>query len=367
MSNYFVTITFINLFTLLMLSVSIITNAVINKEQKKNFLLTCIIVFIICIMEVLTIIANGADVKYRWIHIFSNFMGFNLTPMVFMFLGTALIPNKRRSWEFILWAGYTLWMLITLFMNNSYGIFHVDEANNYSRAKGFVIYTLFYGFALIYFFIENIRLSIKYWHTSNIILLLNFAFVFTGTTVQIIYPEIQVSWLSVVISIVFYYIYIDNLYQQLDRQTYLMNGNSFEKYICNQKKTAVIIVAEIDNFSKLKLNYSRSKLDEILMDISRNFNDYFKKYGRTFRIESEELCAVIYDRNLDFDAIIKDFFIKYVKSNFTSSEIPLVSLGYALFSPHQDLKKVLSAADMKKRDFIKERLNLFKSPKENQN
>ena len=103
------------------------------------------------------------------------------------------------------------------------------------------------------------------------------------------------------------------------------------------------------------------------MDISRNFNDYFKKYGRTFRIESEELCAVIYDRNLDFDAIIKDFFIKYVKSNFTSSEIPLVSLGYALFSPHQDLKKVLSAADMKKRDFIKERLNLFKSPKENQN
>ena len=78
MSNYFVTITFINLFTLLMLSVSIITNAVINKEQKKNFLLTCIIVFIICIMEVLTIIANGADVKYRWIHIFSNFMGFNL-------------------------------------------------------------------------------------------------------------------------------------------------------------------------------------------------------------------------------------------------------------------------------------------------
>ena len=239
-------------------------------------------------------------------------------------------------------------------------VFFIDSLNKYSRAKCFSVYIIFYILSLIYFFIENIRLSIRFWHTNSIILLINFIFVITGTTIQVIYPNIQVTWLCVVISITIYYIYHDTLYQQLDSQTYLMNQNSFQKWLENQNKPAVLVIAEIDNFSKLKLNYSRKTLDEIIVRISQNFNNHFKKYGRCYRIETEEFCAVIYNTSLNFDELNKNFFINFIKENINSEEMPLITLGYSQISPHEDLNHVLSNADIKKRLFLKERINYLR-------
>ena len=99
------------------------------------------------------------------------------------------------------------------------------------------------------------------------------------------------------------------------------------------------------------------------MEVSKNFNDFFKKYGTCYRLGSEEFCVIVDNPTLDFDELTKIFFVEYVKSNFKTQELPLLSIGYADISPKQDLYQVLSIADMKKRDFIKERMNyLYKSP-----
>ncbi len=360
MSSYFITITFINLFTLLMLSICILLNTVINKIQKKDFLITIIVIFTICIMEVITIIVDASPKKFIWLNILSNYMGFSLTPIVFLCLGNAVFPNRRFRWLFFANLIYMLWLLITQILRTEYSVFFIDSLNKYSRAKCFSVYIIFYILSLIYFFIENIRLSIRFWHTNSIILLINFIFVITGTTIQVIYPDIQVTWLCVVISITIYYIYHDTLYQQLDSQTYLMNQNSFQKWLENQNKPAVLVIAEIDNFSKLKLNYSRKTLDEIIVRISQNFNNNFKKYGRCYRIETEEFCAVIYNTSLNFDELNKNFFINFIKENINSEEMPLITLGYSQISPHEDLNHVLSNADIKKRLFLKERINYLR-------
>ncbi len=357
MSPYFVAITFINLFTLLMLSICIMTNTVISRSQKTSFLLTNAMIFVICVMEVLTIMLDGSPAKYRWIHILSNYLGFSLTPLVFLFLGNALIPEKKLKWLLGIWVLYSGWIIISLAAGKGHSIFYIDGANRYHRAKGFILYVIFYAFGLTYFFIENVRLSLKFWRMNSIILILTFTFVMVGTTIQIINPQIQVTWLCVVISVVIYYIYHDTLFQQLDIQTYLMNYNSFQKWLKSQRKDAVIVIAEIDNFSKLKLNYNRSRLDGIVVSISRNFNDYFKKFGRCYRIGSEEFCAVIHDTSLDYDELCRNFFVGFVKLNFDRDGMPLISLGHARLSPNADINQVLSCADIKKRDFIRERIS----------
>ena len=91
--------------------------------------------------------------------------------------------------------------------------------------------------------------------------------------------------------------------------------------------------------------------------------DFFKKYGTCYRLGSEEFCVIIDNPTLDFDELAKIFFIEYVKSNFKTQDLPLLSIGYAKISPKQDLYQVLSTADMKKLDFKKQRLNyLYSSP-----
>lgn len=363
MTDYFIALSFINISTLLLLLVCILTDTVINKIQKKHFLITVLVVFVICVMEVFSIIFNGAPVKYKWIHIVSNYLGFSLTPSVTLSLLNSIYPNKKTRYLYIFCAVYSVWLIISLIMNKGTSVFYIDENNNYFRAKGFFVYVIVYAVCNLFFFVENLILSLRFWHTNNIMLLGTMLFLCAGTTIQIINPEIQVTWLCVIISILLFYIYNDTLYQQIDELTFLKNSKCLKKWHSSQKKDAVIVVVEIDNYSKLKLNYNRSNLSQIVMEVSKNFNNFFKKYGTCYRLGSEEFCVIVDNPTLDFDELTKIFFVEYVKSNFKTQELPLLSIGYADISPKQDLYQVLSIADMKKRDFIKERMNyLYKSP-----
>lgn len=360
MSSWFISITFINLFSLVMLFILIKSNSVISRFQKCNFMLTCSVVFVICIMEVLTLIFDGTPVHWRFMHIASNFFGFSLTPLVYLTLGNVLLPKFSPNRKFLfffggIWILYSLWMLAMILSGSKLGVFYVDELNRYSRGKGFFVYTILYAIGLIYFLVQNIILSLRFWQNNCGILLLNSIFVFIGTAVQIIRPDIQITWLAVIISIIFYFIYHGTLYQQFDSQTYLRNFNSFQKVLEAQKKDAVLIVVEIDNFEKLKLNYSRQKVDSLMILISRIFSRFYRKYGSLFKIGNEEFCVVSKDVELDFDDLNRKFFMEFVKECSEIDEMPLVSVGWSKISPHQDINKVLSLADLKKREFIRER------------
>lgn len=312
-------------------------------------------------MEVLTIIFNDTPVKFRFFHITSNFIGFSLTPLVYVSLSKALFPHigeKRFKINpiVVLFGIYPLWLFVSLIVSPEYSVFYVDDKNHYSRSGGFFVYLAFYMLGLLYFLITNIRLSVRFWKNNGIVLLLNFFLVFFGTSIQIIYPEIQITWITVIFSILIYYIYHTTLYQQLDIQTCLLNYGSFQKWVCKQKKERFIVVAEIDNFAKLKLNYPRKEIDRIIVTVSKIFNKFYKKYGQCYRIGNEEFLAAISDTSLNFDELNRKFFVEFVKESFGLKEMPLVTLGYAKVSSDSDLDKILSLTDFRKRKFIKKRL-----------
>lgn len=360
MTPYFSTITCINIFSLVILFVLVSGNSIISTHQKNKFQTTGAIVFLICIMEVLTMIFDNTPPKFKFFHIASNYIGFSLTPAVYVSLSKALFPHIGENRfkinpMFFLCVIYSLWLLISLIATPKYSVFYVDKENHYSRAKGFFIYVAFYMLSLFYFLLTNIRLSVRFWKNNGIVLLLNFLLVFFGTAVQILYPEIQITWLTIIFSILIYYIYHTTLYQQLDVQTCLLNYGSFQKWLCRQKKEHCIVVAEIDNFAKLKLNYSRKEIDRIIVTVSKIFNKFFKKYGQCYRIGSEEFLVTISDMALNFDELNRKFFIEFIKESFDFKEMPLVTLGYAKVSANSDLDKILSLTDLKKREFIKKR------------
>lgn len=343
-----------------MLIVSIENNSVINRFQKINFLITCSIIFVICVMEVLTMIFDGAALRWRFLHIASNYFGFTLTPLVYMTLGNALLPEfstekKHVFFLFGAWFLYAQWLLLMIFIHSNLGVFYVDPMNHYSRAKGFFVYMIFYCIGLLYFFIQNIVLSLRFWQNNCGILFLNVIFVLAASFVQVVRPDIQVTWLAVIISVSFYFMYHASLYQQFDIQTYLRNYQSFQKKVAVLKKDAVLVLVEIDNFEKLKLNYNRQKVDSLVVDVSRVFSRFYRKYGSLFRLGTEEFCVIAKDISLDFDKINRLFFAEFVKECSKIEEMPFISVGWAKIVPQQDINNVLSLADLKKREFINER------------
>ena len=167
MTPYFSTITCINIFSLVILFVLVSGNSIISTHQKNKFQTTGAIVFLICIMEVLTMIFDNTPPKFKFFHITSNYIGFSLTPAVYVSLSKALFPHigekrfKINPMAFLC-VIYSLWLLISLIATPKYSVFYVDKENHYSRAKGFFIYVAFYMLSLFYFLLTNIRLSVRF-------------------------------------------------------------------------------------------------------------------------------------------------------------------------------------------------------------
>jgi GGDEF domain-containing protein len=350
-----------------MLIIDFLSNAMINSYQKRNLVAAGIIILVICICEALTAILNGAPVKYRFWHIAANFIAFSLVPGVIFCFGKSVLPKPIKYYNcfYFLWIAYIIFMLVCLLLESEHGIICVNKNNVYHRGKEFFLFIILYGSGTIFFFFENLYVSMRFWKKTDIILIIDFFFLIFGTSIPIIMPHIQVTWTCIIIGIALYYLYYESLFQQLDTQTLLLNYNSLKRWKKGQKKQAVIVTAELDNYAKLKLNYSREQMNTLLTTISRLFNSYYMNYGRCFRIGSDEFAAVIPDTSLDFERLNRNFFISLVKYNFETADLPLVSLGHALMDKEMNLEQALTLADEKKRFFIKERLNyLYKGKNE---
>ena len=100
MNGYFYVLTTIDLFVLCFMCVLTRLSESLNKKQKRGFLFAFGFIAFISILEVITLKVDGLPVRYRWINIISNYLGFGLTPSVCICLVYVLDKKTRLRWEF---------------------------------------------------------------------------------------------------------------------------------------------------------------------------------------------------------------------------------------------------------------------------
>lgn len=354
MSLDYLATTFINLFALLMFAITVKNNRTIDRKQRRYFLITDFLISFICIMELLTLVCDGAPVKFRLIHIVTNYLGFGLTPAVAYSLGNAIFSERRMKFFFCLWVIYIIYLTVTQFTGG--GVFRVDSENNYHRDSGFVLYLVCYFIGIIFFLIENIKLSLKFQYKNVRLIWANFIFLLISIELQVVYPQLHTTWISVIISTFFYYVYHDDLHQQVDSITGLLNYNSLLRALDPCTSDFYLILIEIDNFTKLKLNYDREKLEKILSSISKSILGFFRSQGVCYRVSSEEFCILLKKHNVDCQQMIRDFFVEYVRDNYEDEDFVLINCGHAKIMKGGKLNQALSEADRQKRKFNQERL-----------
>lgn len=82
MNGYFYVLTTIDIFVLCFMCVLTRLSESLNKKQKRGFFFAFILIAFISLLEVVTLKVDGLPVRYRWINIISNYLGFGLTPSV---------------------------------------------------------------------------------------------------------------------------------------------------------------------------------------------------------------------------------------------------------------------------------------------
>ena len=150
------------------------------------------------------------------------------------------------------------------------------------------------------------------------------------TIIQILVPNLHVSWLCVTLLSALYFIYCSEMWNQLDGLTGLLNQNSFLNRSKEMNYTnGMLIVFDVDDFKHVNDVFGHVKGDSCLSIIAACIKKAYAKYGYCYRIGGDEFCVLLKNsRNEEACSVQFESFIKKKRNKYTY--LPSVSYGSAL-------------------------------------
>lgn len=331
MNGYFYVLKKIDIFVLCFMCVLTRLSESLNKKQKRGFLFALGLIALISLLEVVTLKVDGLPKKFRWINIVSNYLGFGLTPWVCICLVYVLDKKTKLRWEFKLAILCELIYLLILALSIPSGlVFSVSQENIYSRGPYFFIYIFAYFISILYLSLSTIFVSKQFQNRSKALVYPLMIFLGAETIIQILGPNLHVSWLCVTLLSALYFIYCSEMWNQLDGLTGLLNQNSFLNRSKEMNYTnGMLIVFDVDDFKHVNDVFGHVKGDSCLSIIADCIKKAYAKYGYCYRIGGDEFCVLLKNsRNEEACSVQFESFIKKKRNKYIY--LPSVSYGSAL-------------------------------------
>ena len=345
MDRYFFILTTIDLFVLGFMCLLTRLSESLNKKQKRGFLLAFALIACISVLEVITIVVDGAPLGYRWLNILSNYLGFGLTPAVPLCLVYVLDKKSiiRRVFKAAVCCegAYLLFLAATL----PYGlVFSVSRENLYARGAYFYIYVAMYYAAMLYLMVATVRTAAAFQNRSRMLIYPLTLFLGTETVIQLALPELHVTWLCVTLLSVLYYIYCSEMWNQLDALTGLLNQNSYLNRTAEMRRSGgVLVVFDVDDFKQINDRYGHLQGDICLAEIGRCLKKAYARSGYCYRTGGDEFCVLM--ENADREAQCAQEFVRQLEQRRKAVDfLPTVSFGSAPFLG-EDVLAVKNRAD----------------------
>lgn len=248
--QYFLVLTTIDLFVLTFMCILTKLSETLNGKQKRGFFLAFALIGVISILEVITILVDGAPVHLRCLNILSNYLGFGLSPAVSLCLVYVLDKKQGVRRRFKTAVACEAAYLISLALMLPGGmVFSVSEENLYSRGDFFAFYVTAYFAALVYLAACTAITARVFQNRSRVLIYPLIVFLAAETIIQIALPQLHVTWLCVTLLSVLYFIYCSEMWNQLDALTGLLNQNSYLNCTAEMRRSGeVLVVFDVDDF-----------------------------------------------------------------------------------------------------------------------
>lgn len=311
----------------------------------------------ISILEVITIEVDGAPPAYRWFNIVSNYLGFGLSPAVSICLAYALDRSTAVKRELKIAAWCELGYLLFLFVSIPYGIvFSVSADNVYSRGEHFYIYIVMYFIAILYLSLVTILTAKEFQNRSRLLIYPLIVFLAAETVIQVAVPDLHVTWLCVTLLAVLYFIYCNEMWNQLDALAGLLNQNSYLNRTAEEPRNgSVLIVLDVDNFKQVNDHYGHLQGDVCLAKIAVCIKKTYASFGYCYRIGGDEFCVLLKNGEKE-EECRKELLQRLEEQRKKLTYLPTVSYGSAIFSG-EDIVEVKDRADREMYKYKKERKN----------
>lgn len=353
MNRYFCVLTIIDLFVLSFMCILTKLSESLNKKQKRGFFFAFIIIAFISILEVITLVVDGMPKEYRWLNIVSNYLGFGLSPVPSICLIYALDKKSIVGKEMKIAIFFEITFLLFLAISIPFGlVFSVSADNIYSRGPFFYIYIIVYFLSILYLLLSTIITSLNFQNRSKKLIYPLGLFLLAETIIQILTPDLHVSWLCITLLSVLYFIYCNEMWHQLDGLTGLLSQDSYLNSTSEiYKGEGVLIVFDVDDFKLVNDKYGHLKGDACLSEIADCIKRAYSSYGYCYRIGGDEFCVLLTNKGKEVECL--DIFLSLLEEKRSMYEfIPTVSYGSSPLSK-EDILIIKERADKNMYEFKK--------------
>ena len=357
MNGYFCVLTTIDFFVLCFMCILTYLSETLSKKQKRGFFLAFVLIAGISVLEVITLVVDGLPPGYRWLNITANYLGFGLSPAMCICLVYVLDRKTALRREIRTAVRIEIGYLIFLFVTIPYGIvFSVSADNIYSRGPHFYIYIVMYFGAILYLSVSTIINAREFQNRSKLLIYPLFLFVMAETIIQVVLPKLHVTWLCVTLLSVLYFIYCNEMWNQLDALTGLLNQNSYLRKTGEMGcKASVLVVFDVDDFKQINDSYGHVQGDLCLAEVAECIKKAYANFGYCYRIGGDEFCVLL--KNADKEEWCKQEFLHRLEEKRRKiTFLPTVSYGSASFSCG-DIVAVKDKADRDMYQYKYERKN----------
>ena len=355
MNGYFCVLTIIDFFILCFMCILTYLSESLSRKQKRGFLLAFVLIAGISILEVITLVVDGLPPAYRWLNVASNYMGFGLSPAVCICLVYVLdrktVFRRKIRTAILFEIGYLIFLFVTI----PYGIvFSVSADNIYSRGPHFYIYIIMYFGAILYLSVSTIINAREFQNRSKLLIYPLFLFVMAETIIQVVLPKLHVTWLCVTLLSVLYFIYCNEMWNQLDALTGLLNQNSYLRKTGEMGcKASMLVVFDVDDFKQINDSYGHVQGDLCLAEVAECIKKAYANFGYCYRIGGDEFCVLM--KNVDQQENCLKKFIELLEEKRSRLDfLPTVSFGSCVFSG-EDILTIKDRADQNMYRFKKGR------------
>ena len=353
MDYYFVIITVTDVFVLSIMCILTQYSETLSLRKRRGFIRAFILIIFISVLEVITVVVDNGPAFLRWINIIANYLGFGLTPAVPILLSSAL-ENRQKNpglkWAKIIEAIYLLFLAAAFPFKL---IFYVDQNNHYMRGGFFGIYLMVYIAGILYLLFTTLQVAVRYQNKSKNSVYAIAVFLLLGTMIQVIFPQVHVTWLCVSLLSILYFTYCNGMWQQLDELTGLLNQKSYLNQTAHLTQNGTLVVFDVDDFKYINDNYGHLMGDECLKEIASCIKKAYFKDGFCYRIGGDEFCVLLYGK-ADKDRCYRRLVQEWNTRRKTMKILPYVSVGTASFAAGDNALKVKENADKDLYRFKKE-------------
>ena len=319
-------------------------NDLFGERRRRAYLYAVGAVALSIIAEVFSVGFAEPNSLHRVINFISCVIGFGLSPIIPLLLVNAYSDEGFRMNRAIMLPSVVNLALVVL--SPVYGlIFEISASNEYARGPLFAFYAIAYLFGIAIFLLTAFKAISIYQSSNKVVLRCLVCVTLLGTTFQLVWPEVLVSWSTMTIVMILGYAYHNELLDRYDVVTHLCNRRAYEQHLLQLEPGAIVILLDVDDFKLVNDRYGHQYGDQCLRTIASIIRSSYGKIGCSHRIGGDEFCVLGKPGSEDVIEVNKEFLQNIAEAQRKDPRLPLVSLGYATYDLRLGADQAVAAAD----------------------